>query len=111
MRSTVRVGGGRSPRALAATLMKTAIPRLKAWQWALVVVLVGPPLILVLCDIGPGRWLNAVQDKIIGGHSLKLSFLVALLLELVLIAIVAGAVRWFTGRPLVELFTNKKSHE
>lgn len=78
-------------------------------QWAMVILLAGPPLALVIFNIGPGRWVNTVQDSVIGGHSPDLSFLAVLLLEFILIGIVGLAVRWLTGRTLVELFTNKKS--
>jgi hypothetical protein len=78
-------------------------------QWVAVVLLAGPPLVLVIFNVGPGRWINMTQDSVIGGHSLSLSFLAVLLLEFMLIGVVGLAVRWLTGRTLVELFTKKKS--
>jgi hypothetical protein len=86
-------------------------PRLTSLQWVAVVLLAGPPLILVFCDVGPGRWVNAAQDAVIGGHSLSLSFLAVLSLEFALIGIIAVAVRWLTGRTLVQLFTKLKSDD
>ena len=86
-------------------------PRLTPSQWVAVVLLAGAPLILVLCDIGPGRWMNAGQDAVIGRHSFSLSFLAVLLLEFALIWIVAVAVRWFTGRTLVDRLTRRKSND
>lgn len=73
-------------------------PRLTPLQWIAVVLLAGPPLILVFCDVGPGRWMNAAQDAVIGGHSRSLSSLAVLLLEFALLGIVAVAVRGLTGR-------------
>jgi hypothetical protein len=86
-------------------------PRLTPLQWVAVVLLAGPPLTLVFCDVGPGHWLNAAQDAVIGGHSFSLSFLAVLLLEFALIGIVAVAVRWLTGRTLVQLFIKRKSDD
>ena len=86
-------------------------PRLTPWQWTGVVLLAGPPLTLVICDIGPGRWMNAAQDAVIGGHSLSLSVLAVLSLEFALIGIIAVAVRWLTGRTLVQLLTKRKSND
>jgi hypothetical protein len=86
-------------------------PPLTLKQWVAVVLLAGPPLVLVICNIGPGRWINAAQDAVIGRHSLSLSFLAVLGLEFALLGIVAVAVRWITGRTLVELFTKKKSDD
>ena len=77
-------------------------------QWALVVILAGPPLALVIFNCGPGRWINEFQNSIIGGHSLSLSCLFVLLLESLLIGVIGLAVRWLTGRTLVELLTRKK---
>ena len=76
-------------------------------QWVAVVLLAGPPLVSVLCDVGPGRWVNAGQDAVIGRHSYSLSVLAVLLLEFGLIWVVAITVRRLTGRTLVELFTKK----
>jgi hypothetical protein len=73
------------------------------------ILLAAPPLVLVIGNIGPGRWINAAQDAVIGGHSLSLSFLGVLLMEFILIGIVAIVVRWLTGRTIVQLFTKKKS--
>lgn len=78
-------------------------------QWVAVALLAGPPLILVLFNIGPGRWINSAQDSVIGGHSVSLSFLAVLLLEVILIGVLGLVVRGLTGRTLVELFTKKKS--
>jgi len=86
-------------------------PRLTSLQWVAVVLLAGPPLTLVFCNVGPGRWMNAAQDAVIDGHSLSLSFLAVLFLEFALIGIVAAAVRWLTGRTLVQLFAKRKSDE
>ena len=86
-------------------------PRMTPLQWVAVVLLAGPPLALVFCDVGPGRWMNAAQDAVMGGHSLGLSVLAVLLLEFVLIGIVAVAVRWLTGRTLVQLFTKRKADD
>jgi hypothetical protein len=86
-------------------------PRLTPLQLVAVVLLAGPPLTLVFCDIGPGRWMNAAQDSVIGGHSFSLSFLAVLFLEFALIGIVAIAVRWLTGRTLVQLFTKRRSDD
>lgn len=86
-------------------------PRLTPWQWVAVALLAGPPLVLVLGNVGPGRWMNAAQDTVIGGHSLSLSVLAVLLLEFGLIWVVAVGVRWLTGRTLVELFTKRKSDD
>jgi hypothetical protein len=80
-------------------------------QWLAVALLAGPPLVLVIFNVGPGRWINRAQDSVIGGHSISLSFLAVLSLEFLLIAIVAKAVRWLTGRTIVELFTKRKSDE
>jgi len=80
-------------------------------QWVAVILLAAPPLVSVLCDVGPGRWVNAAQDAVIGGHSYSLSVLAVLLLEFGLIWIVAITMRRLTGRTLVELFTKKKSHD
>lgn len=84
-------------------------PRLTPLQLVAVALLAGPPLILVLCNIGPGRWVNEMQDSVLGGHSLSLSVLAVLFLEFVLIGILAATVRLLTGRTLVQLFTKKKS--
>jgi len=80
-------------------------------QWVAVALLAGPPLTLVFCDVGPGRWMNAAQDAVIGGHSLSLSVLAVVFLEFALLGMVAVAVRWATGRTLVQLFTRRKSDE
>jgi hypothetical protein len=77
-------------------------------QWVAVVLLAGPPLVSVFCDVGPGRLVNAGQDAVIGGHFYSLSVLAVLLLELGLIWFFAITVRRLTGRTLVELFTKKK---
>ncbi len=84
-------------------------PSLTPLQWVAVGLLAGPPLVLVLCYIGPGRWMNVGQDTVFGGHSLRLSVLAVLLLEFVLIWTVASAVRRLTGRTLVELFTKREA--
>jgi hypothetical protein len=89
--------------------MKPAKSHLTAGQRVAVALLAGPPLVLVLCDIGPGHWINTAQDALIGGHSLSLSFLAVSLLEFVLLGLVAMAARWLTGRTLVDLITKKKS--
>jgi hypothetical protein len=86
-------------------------PRLAGLQWVAVALLAGPPLTLVFCDVGPGRWMNAAQDAVIGGHSLSLSVLAVVFLEFALLGMVAVAVRWATGRTLVQLFTRRKSDE
>jgi hypothetical protein len=56
-------------------------------HWALVVVLVSLPLVLVILNIGPGRWINEAQDSVIGGHSIEWSVLMVLLLEFLLIGV------------------------
>jgi hypothetical protein len=91
--------------------MKPKNPRLTVGQLVVVVLLAGPPLVLVLFNVGPGRWMNAVQDAVIGGHSLELSILAVLILESVLLWVVGVGVRWLTGRTVVELFTRKKSDD
>jgi hypothetical protein len=78
-------------------------------QWVAVILLAAPPLVLVIFNIGPGRWINTAQDSVIGGHSLSLGFLAVLLMEFILIGVVGLTVRWITGRTLVELFRKKKS--
>jgi len=78
-------------------------------QWFVVALSAGPPLVAVICSVGPGRWINAVQDSIIGGHSLELSVLVVMGLEFLLLGVVAILVRWITGKTLVALFTKRKS--
>jgi len=55
--------------------------------------------------------MNAAQDAVIGGHSLSLSVLAVLSLEFALIGIIAVAVRWLTGRTLVQLLTKRKSND
>ena len=77
-------------------------------QWVAVASLAGPPLVLVIFNIGPGRWINAAQDSVIGRHSLSLSFLAVLMLEFMLIGAAGIVVRWLTGRTLVALFTKKQ---
>jgi hypothetical protein len=79
--------------------------------WIAAALLSGLPLVSVLFDLGPGRWLNTAQDAVIGGHYYELSFLAVLLLEFGFIWIVAITVRLLTGRTLVELFTRKKSDD
>lgn len=86
-------------------------PSLTPLQWFMVALLAGPPVVLVIYSVGPGRWINAVQDSVIGGHSLELSVLAVLGLEFLLLGVVAILVRWITGKTLVELFTKKKSDE
>ena len=80
-------------------------------QWITVVLLAAPPLVLVLCNIGPGRRMNSAQDAIFGAHSIEISVLAALLSEFVLIGTLAVVVRWITGRTLVELFTKRKTDQ
>jgi len=80
-------------------------------QWLAVVLLAGPPLALVIGNVGPGRWMNEAQDAVIGRHSYSLSVLAVLALEFALIGVVAICVRKLTGRAIVELFTKKKSDD
>src|SRR5262245_20855691 len=91
-----------------ATHMNAANSVLTARQWIVVVLLAGPPLASVLFNVGPGRWINSAQDAVIGGHSLELSVLAVLLLEVGLLWVVAVGVRWLTGRTLAELSRQKK---
>jgi hypothetical protein len=80
-------------------------------QWIAVALLAGPPLVLVIGNFGPGRWMNEAQDAVIGCHSLSLSVLAVLFLEFVLIGVVAIFVRRITGRTIVEVFTKKTSDD
>ena len=85
--------------------------RLTPWQWVAVAFLAGPPVALVIFNIGPGRWANAAQDAVIGGHSFSLSSLAVLAMEFAVIGIVAICVRKLTGRTIVELFSKRKSDD
>jgi hypothetical protein len=80
-------------------------------QWIAVALLAGPPLVLVIGNIGPGRWMNLAQDAVIGRHSLSLSILAVLFLEFVLIWIVAKIVLLLTGRTIVNNLKKRKSDE
>ena len=84
--------------------MKIAGSNLTASQAFFIVLLAAPPLVAVLFDIGPGRWINALQDRVLNGHSLEVSVLGVLGLEFFCLYIVAVIVRWITGRTLVQLF-------
>ena len=77
-------------------------------QWIAVILLAGPPLVLVIGNIGPGRWMNEAQDAIINRHSLCLSVLAVLFLEFVLIWIVAKIVLLITGRTIVDNLKKRK---
>ena len=81
--------------------------RLALWFWVL--ILAGPPVASVIFNVGPGRWANAVQDIVIGGHFYTLSVLAVIFMEFWLIGIVGKIVRRLTGRTLVELFTKRES--
>ena len=76
-------------------------------QWLLVILLAAPPVVLVIGEIGPGRWANELQDALFGGHSGKLSVLAVMFLEFTCLAVVAVAVRRITGRTLAQLFAKK----
>lgn len=87
--------------------MRVGKANLTLGQAIALILLNAPPAILVIFDIGPARWVNRAQDTIFGWHSLELSFLAMLLLEILCIFIIAVAVRWITGYTLVELFRGK----
>lgn len=77
-------------------------------QWLVVLILVAPPVLSVLLNFGPGRWANACQDAVLGGHSRAISILAVLLLEFASLWLVAIAVRGLTGRTIVELFRGNR---
>lgn len=77
-------------------------------QWLVVLILAAPPVLLALLNVGLGRWANASQDSVIGGHSPAISILAVLLLEFACLWLVAVAVRRITGRTIVELFRGNR---
>ena len=73
------------------------------------ILLGGPPVVSVLFNIGPGYWANTMQDRILGGHSMKISVLAVLFLEFACLWIVGGGVKLVTGRTIVQLFSKNRS--
>jgi hypothetical protein len=45
----------------------------------LFLLLFGLPIAFVSFNIGPGRWINGIQDLFFGWHNLELTFLIVLL--------------------------------
>lgn len=71
-------------------------------------VLIGAPAIfMVETRIGLGRWVLDLQDKLIGSHLMVSSIVIVMLIEILCIGIalwiIAIAIRFITGRTLVEM--------
>jgi len=91
--------------------MKIGNYNLKPWQLLIVILLAGPPVVSVIAEVGPGRWVNELQDELLGFHSGKLSVLAVLGMEFACLYIVSVVVRWVTGRTIVQLLTKKKKDD
>jgi len=70
-------------------------------------ILGGPAIAMVELQLGPGRWIVALEDNLFGYHFPVTSAAILMLVEIVLIGAIilplALAVRWVTGKTLVEL--------
>src|SRR5262245_10921125 len=79
----------------------------------IVAILFGvPAVIMVELEIGPGRWIIEVQDRLLGYHLMVTSVVLVMFLELMCVLIplflLGVTVRVITGRTLVELFQKSR---
>lgn len=82
--------------------------RITTKQWVAVIFSVGAAFYLAFTNVGPGSWINELQDSIFGSHNLRLSVLAIGFLGSLLFGAVNQLFRFFgwTCRVGIQAFKN-----
>lgn len=88
--------------------MKIGNVELTPVQAVIAALWVGPPMVAAVLDLGPGRWLNRLQDGWLDGHFVELTFVLLALLESLGIWVVVVLVRRLTGKSLAQIFSRRR---